>query len=97
MCGCIAPKALLNVSCLDDNAVGKLITGELAAYGRSARPLGTWDCHEDLVLRQDMAAPPMEPYDGTIALLRKARGLQVDARHADEDVAGSKPHHDGAI
>src|SRR6266404_5016611 len=81
----------------NDNPVREHITGKLAPYGKRTRPLCAWDSSEDLVLRQDVATRPFEPNVRTKALLREARGLQIDPRHADEDVAGTQPHHDAAI
>ncbi len=90
-------KAFLDMTRRNDHSVRERVTGKLAPNCKRTRPLGTWDCRKDLVLRQDMPAPPMEPYSGAVALLCEARGLQIDARHADEDVAGLQPHDDRIV
>ena len=97
MRGPITPKALLNVGRLDNDAVGEYISLELAPYGKWAGPLSAWNGRENLVLRQNVAAPAMQPYSRAIAIFCEAGRFEIDPRHADEHVARMQPHDDGAV
>ena len=75
----------------------KHISRKLAPYGKWAGPLSAWNGREYLVLRQNVAAPAMQPYGRAIAIFCEACGFEIDPRHADEHVARMQPHDDGAV
>src|SRR5262249_51857028 len=83
----VRTKALSRRAGGNNDPIGELVAGERARYGQRAWPLRAWGGREDLLLRQDVTAPALEPYGCAVALLREARGLEINTRHADESVA----------
>ena len=70
-----------------DNAVGQIIAFEFPSGYEIARLPCSWNLRQDLPLRKNMAARPVEMDPRAISPFRVSRGEDIYSRHVDEHVA----------